>query len=229
MSSSENTIWPHLIQAVPKILWVLVFLITVYVFYPPIRASLERGIATVEIGSVKLELLQAETRELPQVYDGTGKLTDESSKSLAYRILHAAPYTIGGRILWVDDHITSRYDAERATIRRMGISIDITKTTEDAKLLLKHNLYDVIISDLWRGDNRLAGVEFIRFVEQTHPRIKSIVYGQLLSRSLEQGMPNSTFRVTTLTNDLMHAIISAMEEIREPVPGKRADQPEAKN
>lgn len=76
-----------------------------------------------------------------------------------------APDAIG-RVLWVDDHPQNNiYEKRFFEERRIVVHNAISST--DALKLLAINHYDVVISDMGRGEDRLAGV---RLVEEMRTR-----------------------------------------------------------
>jgi len=70
-----------------------------------------------------------------------------------------APDAIG-RVLWVDDHPQNNIYEERLFEERR-IAVHTVTSSGDALRLLSMNHYDVVISDMGRGEDRLAGVRLV--------------------------------------------------------------------
>jgi DNA-binding response OmpR family regulator len=71
--------------------------------------------------------------------------------------LHDAPDAVA-TILWVDDHPANNED-EIAYFKQRRIAVHQAESTEDALKLLRMNDYRLVLSDLGRGDDRLAGLK----------------------------------------------------------------------
>lgn len=65
------------------------------------------------------------------------------------------------QILWVDDHPESNAN-ERRMFRQLGAEADIAKSTDEALEMLCHGGYDLIFSDMTRGDQATAGLDLLR-------------------------------------------------------------------
>lgn len=93
----------------------------------------------------------------------------EPNPAAAFRttppIIGDAPDAIG-RLLWVDDHPQNNIYEERFFEDRR-IAVHAVTNSADALRLLAMNDYTVVISDMGRGEDRLAG---IRLVEQMRDR-----------------------------------------------------------
>ncbi len=76
-----------------------------------------------------------------------------------------APDAIG-RVLWVDDHPQNNI-FEKRFFEERRIAVHNATSSADALRLLAMNHYDVVISDMGRGEDRLAGV---RLVEEMRTR-----------------------------------------------------------
>jgi uncharacterized membrane protein len=63
-------------------------------------------------------------------------------------------------VLWVDDNPSNNY-YEKKSLEAFGIHFTDSKSTADALEKLKANKYDVIISDMGRPENKLAGYELL--------------------------------------------------------------------
>lgn len=101
-----------------------------------------------------------------------GGLTIYRSKGVAEVPLRTAPPLTGdapdaiGRLLWVDDHPQNNIYEERFFEDRR-IAVHAVTGSVDALRLLSMYDYTVVISDMGRGEDRLAG---LRLVEQMRAR-----------------------------------------------------------
>jgi DNA-binding response OmpR family regulator len=89
-------------------------------------------------------------------------------------ITHDAPNAVA-TILWVDDH-PSNNRLQIADLKQDGIAVHLAETTEDALKLVAMNRYDLLISDLGRGEDRLAGLKMIRALRQRGNTVPVVIY-----------------------------------------------------
>jgi DNA-binding response OmpR family regulator len=80
-----------------------------------------------------------------------------------------------GTILWVDDHPENN-TLDAAFFRQHGIAVHMARSTAEAVKLVAINKYDLVISDLGRGDDRLAGTGLARRLRDGGERMPIIIY-----------------------------------------------------
>ena len=78
-------------------------------------------------------------------------------------------------ILWVDDH-PSNNALEVEQLRRRSVAVHLTESTGDALKLLGINRYKLVVSDLGRGEDRLAGLRMIADMKQRGMTVPVIIY-----------------------------------------------------
>lgn len=78
-------------------------------------------------------------------------------------------------ILWVDDH-PSNNRLEIAEFKQRHIAVHLAESTEDALKLVAMNRYPLLISDLGRGEDRLAGLKMIEAMRQRGITVPVIIY-----------------------------------------------------
>ena len=106
-------------------------------------------------------------------------------------------------ILWVDDH-PSNNALEVEDLRRRRVAVHLTESTGDALKLLGINRYRLVVSDLGRGEDRLAGLRMIAAMKQRGLTVPVIIYtirpkdraGQERLRHLVAGSGASDLAVT---------------------------------
>ena len=117
-------------------------------------------------------------------------------------ITHDPPDAIA-TILWVDDHPTNNA-LEIEALRRRSVAVHLTESTGDALKLLGINRYKLVVSDLGRGEDRLAGLRMIAAMKQRGMTVPVIIYtvrpkdrsGQERLRRLVAGAGASSLAVT---------------------------------
>lgn len=78
-------------------------------------------------------------------------------------------------ILWVDDHPSNNV-AEVAYFKERRIAVHVAESTQDALNLLAMNSYQLVLSDLGRGDDRLAGLRLVGAMKQQRMTVPVIIY-----------------------------------------------------
>jgi DNA-binding response OmpR family regulator len=78
-------------------------------------------------------------------------------------------------ILWVDDHPANNR-AEIALFRQRRIAVHLAESSADAAKLIGMNDYALIISDLGRGEDRLAGLKMTQALRQRGVTVPVIIY-----------------------------------------------------
>jgi DNA-binding response OmpR family regulator len=87
----------------------------------------------------------------------------------------AHPSDAIGKILWVDDHPENNKH-EIAFFEGRHIAVDTALTTQDAIKTMAIGRYDLVISDLGRQDDRLAGTRLIAEMRQRNWAVPVIIY-----------------------------------------------------
>lgn len=80
-----------------------------------------------------------------------------------------------GRILWVDDYPINNVSVI-SFFEEQDIHFDIALTTEQGLKLYRTELYDLIITDMGRGDESDAGLTLIKELNFLHCQVPVIVY-----------------------------------------------------
>jgi CheY-like chemotaxis protein len=92
----------------------------------------------------------------------------------AQPIIGDAPDSIG-KILWVDDHPENNV-YEKQFFEKHRIAVHPVTTSEDALKLLAIYDYKAVISDMGRGEDRLAGARFVQQLRARNDRTPVIIY-----------------------------------------------------
>jgi DNA-binding response OmpR family regulator len=80
-----------------------------------------------------------------------------------------------GRILWVDDH-PGNNETEKRFFERRKVGVYQVGSTDDALKLLPMYAYDVVISDMGRGDRPLAGLDLLEAMRDRGDKRPFLLY-----------------------------------------------------
>jgi DNA-binding NtrC family response regulator len=115
------------------------------------------------------------------------------------------------RILWIDD-MPDTLRNEYKMLERLRIDIDLATSETEAEHRLQTDKYDLILSDIARGDNRKAGLEFLGKYAKREQRVPFIFYVGVLHP--EKGVPGYAFGITHRPDELLHLIMDALERVK---------------
>lgn len=86
--------------------------------------------------------------------------TSGHSKVSEKEIVYSEPVDAIGRVIWVDDHPENN-TSEREFLREQHLGVYSTTSTKEALLLMSLYHYDVVISDMGREEDAIAGLKLL--------------------------------------------------------------------
>ncbi|MBD5540650.1 MAG: response regulator [Lachnospiraceae bacterium] len=113
--------------------------------------------------------VENELRELKQLI---WKLIDEIPRD---RNVKQKNRVKENRILWVDDYPINN-ETVINLLKDKNIHFDIALTTKQGVELFRSKQYDIVITDMGRGDESDAGISLIKELKHLHCQILIIVY-----------------------------------------------------
>lgn len=116
-----------------------------------------------------------------------------------------------GKVLWVDDYPVNN-ESVISFFEEQNIQFDIAITTDQGLKYYKKELYDLIITDMGRGDESDAGIKLIQELNNLHCQVPIIVYCSISAmkkyghEAIEIGayrVVNGIANITTLITDIL--------------------------
>jgi CheY-like chemotaxis protein len=199
----------ELISIIPGVLWVGFAALVVVLFRTEIKALLPR------VESVTLPTgYQIRFREALKSAATTRKkdLSPGVPSWLTHRAERHADALVGARVLWVDDR-PDRNTHERAAIEALGINVTTARWNEQAKPLVKHGAYDLVISDIERQNEAGSGTDLCDFVPESVP-----VVFYIGEPETDRALPKCAFGLTERPDELLEYVIDALTRSREARP-----------
>ncbi len=130
------------------------------------------------------------------------------SPGLMRRISHFPKRPL--RVLWIDDNPdTVMYEA--GILQTLGMQVEFAKTSANAREKLRGVPYQFMLSDIRRGENAVAGLQFLEEMRSAPNPIEIIFYVSNLDRSLP--VPVGAFGITDDPNELIHLALDAAERL----------------
>ncbi len=216
----SDTVLITLIKTMPGLLWVLFAAVVFLVLRRPLVQQLSRlRAANTPFGSfdfeVALDLVERATESQSRQTDDGARSTAASSRAeqraVATRLEYAATFLDGGRILWVDDNADN--NASLVTIfERAGMSVHTAHSTDAGLAALRDGHFDLIITDMTRGNDTAAGFHLADQLAAQGVRLPIILF--TLGFDPRQGVHPGLFAYTTSYHELIHLVIDVMERLR---------------
>ncbi|NUM75779.1 hypothetical protein HUU40_15560 [candidate division KSB1 bacterium] len=205
----------ELIKNLPAILWFLLVFVVVLLFYKPIRHELLPNLSGfkamgVEFSFVKNSISAAiKLAEKSEQWKVT--IPDEDEKRVLDRVKRHLPLFQDVRVLWIDDNPDSLRN-ERKMLERLQVDIDLALNDAEAQKFLRSGKYDLILSDIARGNDSTAGLKFLQEYGKTKRRVPFIFYIGTLSP--DKGVPAYAFGITNRPDELLHLMLDALERVK---------------
>jgi CheY-like chemotaxis protein len=200
--------WVEVVKLVPSILWVGFAVLLTLLFRFPITERL-RGLRSLELpGGVRAQFDAA----ISQAAVSTGTFIPAGERSrLQRRVARDAELLRDSRLLWIDDEPSSTR-TERSALTALGVVIDTAASDNDARRRMTAERYDVVISDIARGDHNDAGLTFVPTIREHDNDVPVIFYIRNVAPDL--GTPPGAFGLTNRPDELVDLLLDALQRRR---------------
>ena len=202
----------ELVKLIPSILWFFFVVVLLVLFYRPIRDDLLPNLSSLKAGGVELsfvkESIDAALKLAEKSPQWEVKVSSEDKERVLTRAKKHLKVFRDARLLWVDDHPENNIN-ELVMFGQLKVVTQTAKNTENALEMLKSGSYNLVISDMKRGDEAAAGLEFLkefRKVDRTTPVI--FYLGEF---DPKKGVPAQAFGITNRPDELLHLTLDALE------------------
>jgi len=180
------------------------------------------GIRSVSVGPVNFQMQQAAveaTAAAARDWQARVSTKDVDVGKIRTTVARAfdpetADRLVGRSILWVDDHPTNNELAVRA-LRKMQLDIEQVTSTEAGLEAMRHRHFDLVISDMGRGDNMKAGYELLASIRQHNNHIPYLIFASSDSPEFRQEAQRRGAQLST--NDMIELIDRVVSELGEKV------------
>lgn len=222
------------IRAAASLVWPTLVFFVVFYFGADIKAILKNSdTQTVKLpGGIELSLesKRAEATQLLGAATVLGHSEQSSGPQPAKDIKAAPPLNVsrtvdivnqtltppnlsrysGKAILWVDDHPENNEYVVQL-FRSLGMTVVTSTSTDDALDKLSHRTYDVVITDMRRGDNVHAGYDLLMSMKSGHITTPLIIYSASANPTFRlQAEERGALGQTNDPTDLLRLVSSAI-------------------
>ncbi len=207
-----------LLSSISTVLWPLIVIAAMVFLRPAVTDLIQSAKSrkfTIKIGGQELTMEEANEQQLALITDLQSQVAD-IRKRLEARDLPVqragapnvpSPIPELSSVLWVDvEPKNNSYFIEE--LSRLGVRVDLARTTSEGLSMLGRRKYSVIISGMGRTeggkDNFRAGLDLLKAVRQRDPKIPFFIYcserfvAQLREEALRSGASGITASATEL-------------------------------
>jgi CheY-like chemotaxis protein len=204
----------ELVKILPSVFWLVVAVVVVAIFYRPIRSQLLPLVTGLKIGGIECsfvrEAIQASVALAQKHRNWQVNVSEEQATLAMDRASRHLNLLQRAKILWADDVPDNNFN-EIKMLHQLRADVETAKSTEEALAQLddKKKSYDLVLSDLKRGDNPAAGLEMLQRLKTSHPDLPVIFYvGEF---NPDRGVPPHAFGLTNRPDELLHLILDVLE------------------
>lgn len=210
-----NEVCLEFIKIIPSLLW-FVFIVTLVIwFYRPLKEDILPKLKTFEAAGIKFSLVRdsidAAIKLAEKSHQWKVNISEEDKLNVERRARANISVFKGSFILWVDDHPENNLN-ERKMFKQLGADIDVALNTNDAITILKNGNYDLVISDMARGDDQAAGMKLLEEVKKNDITQQIIFYIGVVDPA--KSPPDGCFGITNRPDQLLHYTLDVLERIK---------------
>lgn len=198
--------WDQILALAPHIIWAAVLLgILAWIGRANLLAALKR-VNKVTIAGVELQFREElEAAALSRGID----LSSEELGRAARRMAASRDLLRNAKLLWVDD-CPDRIVKESRLMEETGARITRVTSTRDALARLDADNYDLVLSDIRRGEDAAAGLTLGNALAERMNAPPLIFY---VGESLRP-TPETAFGITDRPSELLHLVLDALSRVR---------------
>jgi len=202
----------EIVKSIPAILWFILFVIILLLFYRPLRNELLPSLTGFKAMGVEISFVKDSIDAAIELAEKSPQWKVEISPRDKERVLNRVKKHLkifrDVQILWVDDHPENNLNEHRM-FRQLKTEIDIAKSTEEALEILKNGRYDLVISDMARGDSAISGLDFLKRFRMEDKTTPVIFYVGIFDPTM--GIPPLSFGITNRPDELLHLVLDVLE------------------
>ncbi len=203
---SSESLWPSLIALVPHLIWLCALIgFLLWMGRDGLHALFKR-VDKVSIAGVELQFRDdlaaaAASRGLTLANDDLG--------SAARRLAGSKNVVAGARLLWIDD-VPAGIVQESRLFEQSGAHVTRALSTTEAFAKLDKKNYDLVLSDIQRGDDPQAGISFSVELAARQNAPPLIFY----VGTVQKPRPEHAFGITNRPDELVHLVLDVLARVR---------------
>ena len=123
-----------------------------------------------------------------------------------HRLTYSEPSDAIGRILWIDDHPENNL-VEKAYFEQKKIGVYNTVTSEEALMLLTMYQYQVVISDMGRHGDPLAGLKLLQSIRENGHKTPFYLYTYVESEGVISAIDEAGGQAVVIDSDSLYRFV----------------------
>lgn len=136
-------------------------------------------------------------------------LSEQQKNALFARMAAVKDRKIPIRAIWLDDDFSAPELSEMRLIRALNVQLERVFEESIVEKMITTTSYDLIISDMKRGENSKAGLQFLQKLIANNCQIPMIFY--LIRFDESRGTPPFSFGTTNNPSELVHLVMDIIE------------------
>jgi CheY-like chemotaxis protein len=205
----------ELLELALSVRWFLLVVVICVLFYRPVRDDLLPNVAGLRAGEVELSFARDSIDAALELAEKSPQWKVEVSSRDKGQVLRRAKKHLqifrDAEVLWVDDHPENNFN-EQVMFRQLRVRTQTAQSTEEALEILRNRQFDLVISDIARGDEATAGLRFLEQFRSENKTTPVIFYIGVLAP--EKGVPAQAFGITNRPDELLHLTLDALERTK---------------
>jgi CheY-like chemotaxis protein len=202
----------ELVKLIPSILWFFLAVILIAAFYRPIRDDLLPNLISLKAGGVEFFFVKDAIDAVLKLAEKSPQWkivvpSEDKEKALKRAKKHVHIFR-DAQFLWVDDHPENNFN-EQAMFRQLRVTTQTDGSTKEALEILKSRHFDLVISDVSRGEKATAGLEFLGQFRKVNKTTRVIFYVGHFHP--EKGGAVQAFGITNRPDEWLHLDFDALE------------------
>lgn len=204
----DPSIVAQLISIIPTVLWVAVIVTVIVIFRSTIQARLIPRMTGLKAFGIEATFVKEQLDRAAETVPAGSESDRNQVSRRAERIASLLP---NSRLLLVNDIPAEMFQVTRI-LQELNIHVDVVTSTAEALDALMRQPYDVVISDMRRGEVPDEGLRFIR-----ESRARGIYRPTILSVGQfnpDQGTPPYAVGITNRVDELLNLVFDVLERVR---------------
>jgi CheY-like chemotaxis protein len=204
----DQSITAQLIGVIPTFLWVVLIIVAILLFRDKIQARLLPRITGLKAFGIEATFVKEQLERAAEAAPA-GSASDRDQVSR--RAERLAALVEDSHLLLVND-IPAEMFYVIQILEGLHINVDVAMSTKEALDALTRRPYDVVISDMRRGDVTDAGIRFINESRSRGVYRPTILSVGLFDPSL--GTPAYAYGITNRVDELLNLVFDVLERVR---------------
>lgn len=200
-----------IIKIIPSLIWAAFAIALLIVFYRPIRKELIPRMTGLKAFGVEATFVKQKLERIAEQAPAGTAGTEATRSQVARRAERLQSIVENAHVLIVND-CPPQINNVVSILKSLGIEVSMATSTAEALEMMGRSYFDLVISDMRRGDSQNEGQIFLRqTIEQNLARPTIFTVGRF---EPGRGVPPYAFGITNRIDEMLNLIFDALERVR---------------